>query len=568
MKDKSIVIIKPEAYYKMLVHVLRFGSKTREKSQYKEVMGMLMGYLEGEGEIKDVIIEDAVPVSHGGSIEVQFAPQDYITFAAIDEKFAEKNWFTVGWYHSHPNLKVFFSGTDIKNQMGWQTPNPSAIGIVFDHYYLETDPEFRRKYGLKPLNEGEIDYGFRTFRLDDPSKPSTNYHEVKSIVEFPDNIHYYLKIKKLIECIHANEPPILELNETPDIFGNVYIPFANQFMSDRPELETSSILTAFKDGVYNLLESSLEPLISFFNKFSQETVLKIVESNLKTRETLVSLKDILSKKMSLIQNNFKFSLSNLLDQLDLYFYDRFEGFDKDKEMIKESLETLRETISERVKQVIKDISETHYSSILSSLDNNITIISQSNENSKNSYDMIEKSKNQLSTLSQFFDSSLKSISQNASTIQVQSIDTIKNKINSLTSSLTSIKSLLGNISEVQNLFSTEIITKIHDLQARLTEHEDKNNLEQPGSPTTKTPLTEGSVLEPNTSELLEKLRRSEEKNNELERALNKEQDSYKKTREELKNLTIENQNLNNKLEKREEISSGPSKKEKKKKKNK
>ena len=106
--EDKIVTIKPIAYYKMLIHILRFGNKVRNPRLYREVMGMLIGRLEGEGEIKNVIIEDAVPISHGGSIEVDFKPQDYISFASVDEQFAEKNWFTVGWYHSHPGLRIFF----------------------------------------------------------------------------------------------------------------------------------------------------------------------------------------------------------------------------------------------------------------------------------------------------------------------------------------------------------------------------------------------------------------------------------------------------------------------------
>ena len=93
----------------------------------------------------------------------------------------------------------------LKNQLGWQTPlNPSAIGMVFDHTYLE-------KKG---------DLGFRTFRLDDPTKGQmSGYHEVLTIVEPPDSLEYYLKLIDLINCIHTRDPPILEINETPELFG-------------------------------------------------------------------------------------------------------------------------------------------------------------------------------------------------------------------------------------------------------------------------------------------------------------------------------------------------------------
>lgn len=39
--------------------------------------------------------------------------------------------FVVGWYHSHPNLGAFFSGTDRRTQSQFFT-NPYSIGLVVD----------------------------------------------------------------------------------------------------------------------------------------------------------------------------------------------------------------------------------------------------------------------------------------------------------------------------------------------------------------------------------------------------------------------------------------------------
>lgn len=311
-KDNSKVIIKPEAYYNMLVHVLRFGNNVRDQRQYREVMGMLIGRLEGEGEIKDVIIEDAVPISHGGSIEVAFAPEDYVSFSYVDAEYAERDppLFTVGWYHSHPALKIFFSSTDIKNQLGWQTQNPSAIGIVFDHTYLETPG----------------DMGFRTFRLDNPAKgPMTEYHEVETIVEPPDSLDYYVKIMKLIQSIHAKEPPILEINETPDLFGEMIVPGRNQLMSKQPELQITSIMESFQAGINQLLENSLEPLIRYLNKWSQTLLNNVIETNVNLRNDIVELKDNVSAGISEIQGTFKSGLTNKMYDLDAYFDDRLEA---------------------------------------------------------------------------------------------------------------------------------------------------------------------------------------------------------------------------------------------------
>ncbi|MHA1242074.1 MAG: hypothetical protein ACTSQU_15025, partial [Promethearchaeota archaeon] len=104
--DSSIVKIKPLAYYKMVLHVLRFGNKARNHNRCIEVMGVLIGHHEEneDKKFKNVIIEDSVPISHGSSVEVEFSINDYIFFEKANSMYLEKNWFMVGWYHSHPNL--------------------------------------------------------------------------------------------------------------------------------------------------------------------------------------------------------------------------------------------------------------------------------------------------------------------------------------------------------------------------------------------------------------------------------------------------------------------------------
>jgi len=187
----NIVHIKPIAYYKMLIHILRFGNRFRAPRQYKEVMGMLIGHIEGE-EVKDnVIIEDVVPISHGGSIEVAFAPEDYITFAKVDEDFAEKNWFTVGWYHSHPGLGFFLSGTDVLTQLGFQDVNPHAVAIVFDHKELEREIQAFEIFRLYNTSAGiSSSYYIVDYELKDLGQLSE--------LEFIEKIYY--KITHLLDA--------------------------------------------------------------------------------------------------------------------------------------------------------------------------------------------------------------------------------------------------------------------------------------------------------------------------------------------------------------------------------
>ena len=325
----------------MLIHVLRFGNKVIDRSQYREVMGVLIGHLEGEPDkkgVRDVIIEDVVPISHGGSIEVAFAPEDYVTFSMVDTEYSDKGLFSCGWYHSHPGLDIFFSSTDVKNELGWQNElNPSGIGIVFDHTYLEK-PE---------------DLGFRTFRLNNPSKPSDGYYEVKTIVEPPDSMDYYLKLMDLIGSVHSRDPPILEINEMPDLFGDVAFPSEEQLRAKRPEFKMEDIISAIHGGLSKFLDLSIKPLITFLNSWSQDIIRNIVENNFQIRMDLIVIKEKISKGISNLQKELKFSLKEKLNELDMYIDDKFEEFKEDRENLKENVNLLKAELKNQLSELLE-----------------------------------------------------------------------------------------------------------------------------------------------------------------------------------------------------------------------
>ena len=343
LKATPIVIVKPVAYYKMLIHVLRFGNKYRNENHYKEVMGTLVGHLEKKESIENVIVEDAVPVSHGGSIEVRFSNEQLGAFGQIDmeiwEKYGSKKWFTVGWYHSHPGLGCFFSATDIFNHLFWQDKNPSGIGIVFDHRYLE-----------QPGN-----LGFKTYRLNDPSKNlNSGYYEVETIVEPPDNLNYYIKIVELIRSIHLKEVPILELNETPDFFDDIAVSDQYQINYKTPVFETDEITKAIQSGISNFIELSIKPLIQYLNIWSQGIIEKIVENNSRLKKALIAFKDEISEEISKLQNSFKNSLKDKINQLDSYIDDKLDGMDKSNIEINNSFSRVKEKLIEQLNVSFKE----------------------------------------------------------------------------------------------------------------------------------------------------------------------------------------------------------------------
>ena len=444
MKDKSIVTIKPEAYYKMLLHVLRFGNKEREKNNFNEVMGILIGRLEGKEEIKNVIVEDAVPVSHGGSIEVSFATEDYAAFANIDQKYMENDppLFGVGWYHSHPQLTIFFSGTDIKNQLGWQGLNPSAIGIVFDHVYLE--------------NPGDL--GFRTFRLDDPSKGiNSKYHEVKTIVEVPDSLNYYVKLIKILNSIHVNEPVILEINETPDFFGNISIPSQEQLKSKKPKLNSEKMVSQLKSGLDQFIGIVLTPIIQILNDWGQKTLIDIIKNNLIIREDLVEITNTIKRGFNELQKTIRNIILEELFEIETVFKDQVEIIQNHDDHIKDIIIEIKSEMNEKINKIFEEQLLNPYKEILEETDKITNKIITHEHSVKQKCEILESQDRLLVNLKDNFHShetKVKDFLQNNQELVNRNLNNYLNEIK-------------GELDYINNMNETQI-SYLSDLESKIT----------------------------------------------------------------------------------------------------
>ncbi len=501
MDDKT-VIIKPVAYYKMLVHILRFGNKARDRNTFKEAMGMLIGCLEGEGEIKNVIIEDAIPITHGGSIEVRFSDEQLGAFGEIDmeiwEKYGDRNWFTVGWYHSHPGLRCFFSRTDIFNQLFWQGKNPSGIGIVFDHEYLET----------------QGDYGFRTFRLDDPSKDlMADYHEVKTIVEPPDSLDFYLTLMELINMVHSREPPILEINETPDLFGVIPIPNPLQMFKKQPKLETNEFLSALHGGLFILLELSFKPLIEFLNNWSKEIYKKNIENCVNTKKTLLSLKNNLSNEIINTQKLFKDTLNDKLNNLDIFIDDRLDEFDGIIDHVGTTINELKRELLLKATKLFEEEIGDSISRFLNSLSEELNLIHEFNQKLSGNADNLKNQQSFLGSLMEDIKTSeskalekLKDIQEKSNAIFKTSLDNIIKIIDDLNEKTVSLKNGFSSIISEFKVSKQKLQEKINFLETEKQDLESKINQSNSEKEKLQAQLREAEI---NKEELLNKLKNFE-----------------------------------------------------------
>ncbi|MHA1341574.1 MAG: Mov34/MPN/PAD-1 family protein [Promethearchaeota archaeon] len=439
LKEESLkkkVIIKWRAYVKMLKHVLRFGSNAKPKGQYKEVMGMLIGYLADQpGLIKDVIIEDAVPISHGGHIEVAFKPEDYGSFSIIDSQYADKGWFTVGWYHSHPGLSCFFSAVDIRNQMGWQGPNNSAVGIVWDHTRFETM---------------EGDMGFEVYRLDDPQNPMSDYHKVNWVVEPPDDPAFYFEgIVELINNIKKGEPPILELNEVPDVFGDFEVPGQSELMSKEPEIEFKQVEESLVGGIEKISEIFIKPLIEYVNEWARSVTQGITSKNVIMLQNLKGLRENLSKSMGDLQSWFKFALNDALRNIWVEIDDKYDADVETRKRLYKKMEELSSNLDKTLSDAFDKALANVIADILKKISKSVELLTEAEKSSEEISNTSISQKARLEATTNSYKEKVGEIKNNSLLIAKDTSDAIKTalspasqKIDSLQKKLTDIKTSL------------------------------------------------------------------------------------------------------------------------------
>ena len=85
--DTETVYISKEAYRRIVIYGDRYASTSMSKREYREVYGVLIGYLD---ENDNTHIRTAIPVTAGSGAGVQYEAKHYVETAKIDEKLYQK----------------------------------------------------------------------------------------------------------------------------------------------------------------------------------------------------------------------------------------------------------------------------------------------------------------------------------------------------------------------------------------------------------------------------------------------------------------------------------------------
>lgn len=148
----SAVVLTLKAYRKIVGYAIRYANQNLKPDKWREVYGILVGSIEKNSKL---IVKDAIPMIVGDRAGVKYESKQYVDMAQIDASVFErsvqdnKEDFIIGWWHTHPGFGFFYSPIDCMTQLGYQIPNPYAVGLIFDHCKKDTNENLLGIAGLR-----------------------------------------------------------------------------------------------------------------------------------------------------------------------------------------------------------------------------------------------------------------------------------------------------------------------------------------------------------------------------------------------------------------------------------
>ncbi|MDX1797415.1 MAG: hypothetical protein R3255_02085 [Candidatus Lokiarchaeia archaeon] len=192
------VLLTVKAYERIVGYAIRYADGNKNPDKWREVYGILVGSIE---ENARVIVKDAIPMVVGSRAGVQFENKQYVDMSQIDATVYErsiqdeKKDFIIGWFHTHPGFGFFYSPIDCMTQLGYQIPNPYAVGLIFDHCKKGSDQNVLGIAGL---------------RLKDPELGlSSSYNLIEMTYELEEK-KMVEKIEKVIKDVNRNIDKVLK----------------------------------------------------------------------------------------------------------------------------------------------------------------------------------------------------------------------------------------------------------------------------------------------------------------------------------------------------------------------
>lgn len=325
------IVIKADAFIRMMTHVLRFGNEALDESV--EVMGICIGNIDETS--KSINLLNIVPIQHGIHASTGFTKEDIELFAGLEKEYQEKDMKIVGWYLSRPGWGLDFTEITIQNHKFIQTDkNPDGFIIIFDHTLMGKEKGFG--FVINSLKE---------------YKKSNDYFEISYELEIPSNLNFFRWVQKFVEESQKLSPVMINEIKEQSLRELQDIPLSTEDLIDETVKDYSEqvnqITSGFNNGFTKLNEALADTYETQFNVWVGDVTQGTLKGMKHISRSINQLKNILSDGLRDVKKYFNSTfeeISSLFKKnITEYINTRVEG---QKELKTEITQILNSAIEE------------------------------------------------------------------------------------------------------------------------------------------------------------------------------------------------------------------------------
>ncbi|MDX1797877.1 MAG: hypothetical protein R3255_04445 [Candidatus Lokiarchaeia archaeon] len=245
-KINKPVIIRADAYKTIILYASRYANKSIPSEDWKEIYGILIGKADDDF----VYVESAKALTFGHATDVQLDERHYGFIEEIESRLEKegKDFYMVGWFHSHPGLNLFFSYIDLINQLGFQQYNDDFCGLVFDHTLLgQKKEEIIKSEDGSEHSMTKYDTGFEIYRIanvnmdiNDPGFDN-NYNKVDYVIDGLNKYFFANVLSELSALVTEGKP--LQSAYKEEFAQETQTPISSELHSHEKDFSNKEFLT-------------------------------------------------------------------------------------------------------------------------------------------------------------------------------------------------------------------------------------------------------------------------------------------------------------------------------------
>lgn len=438
------VAIEPDAFIRMITHVLKYGNEALEESV--EVMGVCIGKITEDENLMQLV--NVLPIQHGIQVSTGFTKEDIELFSQLDKEYQEKELGIIGWYLSRPGWGLDFTDITIQNHKFFQTDkNPHGFIIIFDHSLLGDQVE---------------DLGFKVYTLKDYKK-SNEYISVACEIGKPNTLGFFKWVQKFVEDSQRLSPVLIKELKDQSLTELQEIPQSEEILVSESIIDYSAeveqVFSGFRDGISAINETINEPYTDYFKTWVGD----LTHGTLKGMEylsgSLNQLKNTVTDGLRDVQKFFNTTFSEISHlfkkNITEYINNRVQGEQELKTEISSIIDKMIEVLKENLDKQLEDgfnLTEEKLKMIQANLESNNDFRSKLTELTSEIRTLVASSEEEIKALKTNLEQDIENIVAPIRTQFEKKFDELDSELNPTKESYSEISSLLEKLQKLLTEF--------------------------------------------------------------------------------------------------------------------